>query len=405
MKCYERFLEYVKWETTSNPNTNTHPSNVQEFEFGKFLEKEMIAIGLSDVEITDKGYLYGVLKKNTDKEIPTIGFIAHMDTSFDCSGKDVKPIIHKNYDGNDLLINKSKNIYLKVKEYTFLKEKKGMTIITTDGTTLLGADDKAGISEILSMIEYIINNNIPHGDIKVAFTPDEEIGEGADFFDVKKFNADYAYTVDGGAINEVEYENFNAASATVTINGINIHPGSAKDKMVNSINIAYEFDNLLPKMERPQYTEHYEAFNHLNDIKGNVEKTTLNYIIRNHDMSLFTRQKEDFYKAKSILDSKYGNDTIELSIIDSYYNMSGELKDKMFIVERAKSAIKEQGLTPICVPIRGGTDGARLTFMGLPCPNLGTGGYNFHGRFECIAIEDMELMVNILVQIVKDISK
>ena len=323
-----------------------------------------------------------------------------MDTSCDCSGKDINPIIHENYNGND--INLSENVTMKVSDFPFLKEMIGKTLITTDGTTLLGADDKAGVSEILTMVELLNDNNIPHGKIKIAFTPDEEIGEGADFFDVEDFGCDYAYTVDGGRIDAVEYENFNAASCVVHIKGTNIHPGDAKNKMVNSINIAYEFDNYLPSKARPQYTEGYEGFIHLNNISGNVEETIMHYIIRNHDKNLFEKQKIDFLNACNHFNHKYGEKTIELELTDSYYNMASILRNKMDIVNKAMQAIAKQGIKPITLPIRGGTDGARLTFMGLPCPNLGTGGYNFHGRYECITIEDMNTMVNILVQIVKD---
>lgn len=329
-----------------------------------------------------------------------IGFISHIDTSYDCSGKKIKPKIIENYDGNDIVLNE--NVIMKVKDFPFLTNLKGKHIITTDGTTLLGSDDKAGISEILSMIEYLIKNNIPHCTIKVAFTPDEEIGQGADFFDVKGFNCDFAYTVDGGCIDTVEYENFNAADCFVTINGVSIHPGSAKNKMINSIMVANEFDNYLPAKARPEHTEGYEGFNHLCSISGNVEKTKMHYIIRNHDADLFEKQKIDFLNALKHFNNKYGENTIELNIKDSYYNMATVLKNKMEIIELARNAISKVGLTPLISPIRGGTDGARLSFMGLPCPNLGTGGYNFHGRFECIAIEDMDLMVKILVQIVKD---
>lgn len=400
MKCVNKFLKYIKWDTTSNPESGTHPSTHSQIEFAEFLKTEMEKVGLTDVKLTDKGYLYGTLESNTSKNAPIIGFISHMDTSCDCSGKDINPIIHENYNGND--INLSENVTMKVSDFPFLKEMIGKTLITTDGTTLLGADDKAGVSEILTMVELLNDNNIPHGKIKIAFTPDEEIGEGADFFDVKVFGCDYAYTVDGGRIDAVEYENFNAASCVVHIKGTNIHPGDAKNKMVNSINIAYEFDNYLPSKARPQYTEGYEGFIHLNNISGNVEETIMHYIIRNHDKNLFEKQKIDFLNACNHFNHKYGEKTIELELTDSYYNMASILRNKMDIVNKAMQAIAKQGIKPITLPIRGGTDGARLTFMGLPCPNLGTGGYNFHGRYECITIEDMNTMVNILVQIVKD---
>lgn len=400
MTCVNKFLKYIKWDTTSNPESGTHPSTHSQLEFAKFLKTEMEKVGLTDVKLTDKGYLYGTLESNTSKNAPIIGFISHMDTSCDCSGKNINPIIHENYNGND--INLNENVTMKVSDFPFLKEMIGKTLITTDGTTLLGADDKAGVSEILTMVELLNDNNIPHGKIKIAFTPDEEICEGADFFDVKDFGCDYAYTVDGGRIDAVEYENFNAASCVVHIKGNNIHPGDAKNKMVNSINIAYEFDNYLPSKARPQYTEGYEGFIHLNNISGNVEETKMHYIIRNHDKNLFEKQKIDFLNACNHFNHKYGENTIELELTDSYYNMASILCNKMDIVNKAMQAIAKQGIIPITLPIRGGTDGARLTFMGLPCPNLGTGGYNFHGKYECITIEDMNTMVNILVQIVKD---
>lgn len=401
MECYKRFLEYVKFDTTSDPNSHTHPSTNSQLTFGKYLLEEMKKVGLTDVKQTEKGYLYGTLKANTSKNVPTIGFISHIDTSCDCKGSNINPIIHENYDGKDIVLNK--NIIMKVNDFPFLKELEGKTLITTDGLTLLGADDKAGVSEILTMIETLVNSNIEHGTIKVAFTPDEEIGEGADYFDVKDFGCEFAYTVDGGDISAVEYENFNAASCEVIVKGINIHPGEAKDKMLNSINVAYEFDSHLSQKARPQHTQGYEGFIHLNNISGQVECTKMHYLIRNHDKDLFEKQKIDFLNVARNLNNKYGNDTIELTIADSYYNMATILKDKMDIIERALKAIKDTGLTPKTLPIRGGTDGARLTFMGLPCPNLGTGGHNFHGRYECIAIEDMNTIVQVLINICKSL--
>ena len=406
--CVNRFLDYVKYETTSDYNSGKHPSSYKLFSFAEKLKNEMLSLGLTDVKLTDKCYLYGTLKSNSKEKLKGIGFIAHMDTSPDCSGKDVKPILHENYDGKDIILNKS--TILKVNEYQFLKDKIGETIITTDGTTLLGADDKAGIAEILSLIEYLKTDPFPYGDVKIAFTPDEEIGEGADYFDVEEFKQgiEFAFTVDGGEIDVVEYENFNAASCNVTINGFNIHPGSAKDKMVNSIYIANEFDNMLPKNARPEKTEMYEGFNHLNNIEGTVEKTSMHYIIRNHNLKLFEKQKEDFIKIKDLLNNKYGKNTVIIDIKDSYYNMADELKEKygLEMIDLAKKAIENILSIPAkTLPIRGGTDGARLTFMGLPCPNLGTGGYNFHGKFECISVEDLNKNVFILSEIVKTLNK
>lgn len=406
MKCFERFIDYVKWETTSDPNSGKHPSSDSLFPFAEYLKKELIKLGLDDVVLTDKCYLYATLKSNSKEKLPGIGFIAHIDTSCDCSGKNVNPVIHENYDGKDIILNKEKNIIMKVNDYPFLKNKKGESLITTDGSTLLGADDKAGVCEIISLIEYLKTNPFLYGDVKIAFTPDEEIGEGADFFDVETFKEgiDFAFTVDGGEIEVVEYENFNAASAKVIINGFNIHPGSAKDKMINSIYIANEFDQLLPADKRPEKTEKYEGFNHLNSIEGQVEKTNMHYIIRNHDLKLFNQQKEEFYKVQETLNKKYGEGTVELKIVDSYFNMADELKNKygLGMVDLALKAITNVlNIESLTLPIRGGTDGARLTFMGLPCPNLGTGGFNFHGRYECITIEDMDKMLKILTEIVR----
>lgn len=400
MKAYERLLKYVKIDTTSDPKSNLHPSSANQKVLAQMLVEEMKDLGISDVYLDEHGYVYGTIPSNMAKKVKTIGFIAHMDTSCDMSGKDVNPIIINNYDGEDVILNKKENIVLKVKEFPFLKNLVNKSLIVTDGTTLLGADNKAGIAEILTMAETLIKNpEIKHGTIKIAFTPDEEIGEGSLFFDVKNFNCDFAYTVDGDQEGEINYENFNAASATVKINGINIHPGSAKNKMKNSILIAMEFQSLLPTFLNPAFTENYEGFNHLNEIDGNVEKTTLHYIIRNHDMEKFTKQKGDFVKIAAFLNDKYGDNTIELTIKDSYFNMYEHIKNHMEIVEIAKEATCMAKLEPIIKPIRGGTDGAALTFKGLPCPNLGTGGYNFHGRYECITIEGMDKSTEILLNI------
>lgn len=400
MKAYERLLKYVKIDTTSDPKSNLHPSSANQKVLAQMLVEEMKDLGISDVYLDEHGYVYGTIPSNMAKKVKTIGFIAHMDTSCDMSGKDVNPIIINNYDGEDVILNKKENIVLKVKEFPFLKNLVNKSLIVTDGTTLLGADNKAGIAEILTMAETLIKNpEIKHGTIKIAFTPDEEIGEGSLFFDVKNFNCDFAYTVDGDQEGEINYENFNAASATVKINGINIHPGSAKNKMKNSILIAMEFQSLLPTFLNPAFTENYEGFNHLNEIDGNVEKTTLHYIIRNHDMEKFTKQKGDFVKIATFLNDKYGDNTIELTIKDSYFNMYEHIKNHMEIVEIAKEATCMAKLEPIIKPIRGGTDGAALTFKGLPCPNLGTGGYNFHGRYECITIEGMDKSTEILLNI------
>lgn len=403
MKTHERFLKYVGIDTTSNPHSNLHPSSETQLILARLLIQELKDLQVGDVVLSEQGYVYGTIKKNTEENYDSIGFLAHMDTSCDFSGKDIKPRIIYDYDGKDVTLNKELDIIMKAKEFPFLENLKGESLIVTDGTTLLGADDKAGIAEIMSLIHYLNRHpEIEHGEIKICFTPDEEIGEGPLHFDNDYFIVDYAYTVDGGAHNVINYENFNAASAVVTINGINIHPGTAKGHMINSMSVAKEFDSLLPKGKRPEYTEGYEGFNHLNEIKGNVEKTIMHYIIRNHSRELFEQQKTDFKKIKSKLDSKYVKNTVILEIRNTYLNMYEFIKDNLRCVEVATAAIKATGSTPKAEPVRGGTDGAQISFMGIPCPNLGTGGYNFHGKYECITIEEMERCVNVLINIVKE---
>lgn len=406
MKAYERLLNYVKIETTSNPKSGLHPSTPSQIEFAKTLAEEMSSLGIKNIKISKEGYIYGLIPKNIDIDVPTIGFIAHMDTSSDMTAKNVNPQIISNYDGLDITLNKEKNIVMQVSQFPFLAELKGRTLITTDGLTLLGADDKAGIAEILTVAEILNNNpDIKHGDIKIGFTPDEEIGEGAMFFDVEGFGCDFAYTIDGGKEGDLNYENFNAASINVTVNGSNIHPGSAKQKMFNSIHIAYEFHNMLPAFFNPAYTEKYEGFNHLNEISGTVEKTNMHYIVRNHDFSIFEKQKEDFKNIADFLNKKYKENTIELNIKDSYYNMYEHLKNHPEIIEIAKDACKMAQVDPVITPVRGGTDGAVLTYKGLMCPNIGTGGFNFHGKYEFITVEGMEKTVEIILNIVKIVSR
>ncbi|HHW79222.1 MAG TPA: peptidase T [Acholeplasmataceae bacterium] len=403
MKTHEKFLDYIKMETTSDPHSNTHPSSKSQLVFAKKLFEELKALSLSNVILTELGYVYGTIEANTTKKFDTIGLLAHMDTASDFSGTNILPRIIENYNGKDVILNEKLNIVMKVKEFPFLENLKGESLIVTDGTTLLGADDKAGIAEIMSLIEHLNNHpEVEHGEIKICFTPDEEIGEGPLYFDNDYFTVDYAYTVDGGAHNIVNFENFNAASAKVTINGVNIHPGSAKGHMINSISLANEFDSLLPKNKRPELTEKYEGFNHLNEIKGNVEKTEMYYIIRNHSEELFEEQKTDFINIKSALDKKYGKDTINLEIRNSYLNMAEIINENPRCLEVATAAIKSLGSIPTYEPIRGGTDGAQITLMGIPCPNIGTGGHNCHGKFECITIEEMERCVNVLINIVKE---
>lgn len=403
-----RFLNYVKIETTSDESSVSVPSTSGQLEFGKMLKEELINIGLQDVSMDDNGYIMATLPSNIEKDVPTIGFIAHMDTSPDMSGKDVKPFIVKEYKGGDIVLNKEENIVLSPKDFPELNDHIGLDLILTDGTTLLGADNKAGIAEIVTAMEYLIKNpGIPHGTIKVGFTPDEEIGRGADHFDVKKFGADFAYTVDGGPIGELEYENFNAASARITIQGRNVHPGTAKDKMINSILIASELNNMLPVNERPEYTEGYEGFYHLVHFNGTVEYSTIVYIIRDHSKEKFESKKKLLEQVVTFLNNKYGN-IIELDLKDSYNNMKEKIEPVMYIIDLAKKAMEDIGITPIIKPIRGGTDGARLSYEGLPCPNLFTGGLNFHGKFEFISIQGMEKSVETIlkiVELVQDIRK
>lgn len=398
MKVHERFLNYVKIDTQSVHDAKKIPSSEKQKDLGRLLVEEMISIGIEDAYMDENGYVYGTVKGNTDA--PVIGFIAHMDTSPDMPGSGVKPKIIYNYDGSDIMLNDEKQIVMKTEMFEHLSKYIDQDLIVTDGTTLLGADDKAGIAEIMSMAEYLINNpQIKHGTIKIGFTPDEEVGQGAELFNIEKFGADYAYTVDGGEIGELEYENFNAASAKVTINGVNIHPGTAKNKMKNSILIGMEFHNMLPVYETPENTEGYEGFSLLTDMSGNVEKTLLEYIIRDHDIVKFNKKKERFKKIAGYLNEKYGQGTIELKLEDSYFNMKEKILPHMHIVENAIRAMENLSIEPKIVPIRGGTDGARLSYMGLPCPNLCTGGHNFHGRFEYIPIQSMEKVVELLIEI------
>ncbi|MDD3751009.1 MAG: peptidase T, partial [Tissierellia bacterium] len=386
--------------TQSVPEVQKIPSSEKQKDLGRLLVEEMISIGIKDAYMDENGYIYGTVKGNADA--PTVGFIAHMDTSPDMSGNNVKPRIIYDYDGSDIVLNEEKQIVMETKVFEHLMKYIGQDLIVTDGTTLLGADDKAGIAEIMSMAEYLINNpQIKHGTIKIGFTPDEEVGQGAELFNIEEFGADYAYTVDGGEVGELEYENFNAASAKVTINGVNIHPGTAKNKMKNSILIGMEFQSMLPVHETPENTEGYEGFSLLNDMSGNVEKTLLQYIIRDHNIDKFNIKKERFNKIADYLNEKYGQGAVELKIEDSYYNMKEKILPHMHIIENAIKAMENIGIEPNVVPIRGGTDGARLSYMGLPCPNLCTGGHNFHGKYEYIPIQSMEKVVELLIEIAR----
>lgn len=400
-KLIDRFLQYVKHETTSDESSTLVPSTSNQLEFAKILGRELEEIGLSDISVDEKGYVMATLPSNTENKAPIIGFIAHMDTSPDMSGKNVKPKIISNYNGEDIVLNDEENIIMSTKDFPDLKDYVGHDLVTTDGTTLLGADNKAGIAEIITAVEYLIQNpNIPHGTVKIGFTPDEEIGRGADCFDVEKFGADFAYTVDGGPIGELEYENFNAATAKISIQGRNVHPGTAKNKMINSILIANELNSMLPIDERPEYTEGYEGFYHLMAFNGSVEKTEIAYIIRDHSMEKFEIKKEILKRAVEFLNHKYG-DIITLEISDSYYNMKEKIEPVMFVIDIAKKAMEDLDIKPLIKPIRGGTDGARLSYMGLPCPNLFTGGHNYHGKFEYIPIFAMEKSVETILKIIE----
>jgi len=390
----ERFLRYVSFDTMSDENSPTCPSTSKQKLLGAAIVEEMKAMGITDPFMDEDGYVYGTIPG--DPSLPTIGLIAHMDTSPDASGADIKTRIVE-YTGGDVCLNEEKGIFMTLKDYPNLKNHIGKHLIVTDGTTLLGADDKAGIAEIMTAAEALLKLNGKHATVKIGFTPDEEIGRGADRFDVKGFGADYAYTSDGGPIGELEYENFNGASAHAVIHGRNIHPGSAKNKMINSQYIAMEFVNLLPVHQRPESTDGYEGFIHLTDMKGEVELSELYFIVRDHDMEKFEEKKAVMGAAADYINAKYGEGTLQLHIKDSYFNMRKHIEPVMYVVDRAKAAMEKVGIRPLEVPIRGGTDGARLSYEGLPCPNLCTGGENFHGRFEFIPVEDMEKCVEMLV--------
>ena len=392
----ERFLRYVSFDTQSDEASETCPSTDKQTVLGAALVEEMKAMGITDAHMDENGYVYGTVPG--DPRLPTIGLIAHMDTSPDASGANIRTKIVE-YQGGDVCLNEEKGIYLRERDYPTLKSHHGKHLIVTDGTTLLGADDKAGIAEILTAAELLLTARMNHATLKIGFTPDEEIGRGADRFDVKGFGADYAYTADGGTMGEIEYENFNAASAKVEFAGLNIHPGSAKDKMVNSQLIAMEFQGMLPIHQRPEATEGYEGFIHLTDMQGEVEYSTLRYIIRDHDLEKFQAKKQLLLDAAEYLNKKYSDGTVTVTLRDSYFNMKEKIEPVMYVVDRAMDAMRAVGMNPKAVPIRGGTDGARLSFEGLPCPNLCTGGENFHGRFEYIPVEDMETCVKMLVQL------
>lgn len=401
-KVEERFLRYVSFDTTSREESESVPSTPGQLELAGALKKELTELGLKDISLDENGYLMATLPANSDRNIPTIGFLAHMDTSDGASGANIRPKIIRNYDGGDILLNKEQNLVLSPKEFPELSRYKGQDIITTDGTTLLGADDKAGIAEIITAVEYLLlHPEIPHGDIRIAFTPDEEIARGTDYFDIEKFNADFAYTVDGGPLGELEYENFNAAKARVEVNGRSVHTGSAKNKMINSMLLAMEFNSMLPHFDRPEHTEGYEGFFHLEKISGKVEATVMSYLIRDFDRPKLEERKGNMRRIADYLNGKYGRGTIELELVDQYYNMREKIEPVIHIVENAKLAMTESGVAPVINPIRGGTDGARLSYKGLPTPNIFTGGHNYHGRYEYIPVNSMNKAVEVILKIIE----
>ena len=396
----ERFLRYVKINTTSDESSSTCPSSKVQWDLANLLVKEMLEMGIKDARVDENGYVYGSIDANCEGQ-PVIGLIAHMDTVDAVPGRDFNPQVIA-YKGGDICLNEEKGIYIRLADFPEMAEKAGKHLIVTDGTTVLGADDKAGIAEIMTLCERLLaDDSIKHGKICIGFTPDEEIGRGADLFDVKGFGADFAYTADGGALHEVEYENFNAASARVTVHGRNIHPGGAKNRMKNAARIAMEFNGMLPAAEKPEHTEGYEGFYHLCGMQGDEENAQLIYILRDHDGDKLEEKKAFVLRVQDFLNAKYGAGTVEVTVRDSYRNMREVIEKHMYIIDRAEKAMKEIGLNPVRVPVRGGTDGARLSFMGLPCPNLGTGGANYHGIYEHIAIEDMEVAVDMLQKIIE----
>ena len=401
-----RFVKYVTIDTESDPNNPKFPSTEKQWDLARVLEKELNDIGMEDVELDDNCYLMATLPSNIDYEVPTIGFVAHIDTSPDFTGANVKPQIHENYNGEDIVLNEEQNIVLSPSYFEDLLQYKGQTIITTDGTTLLGADDKAGVTEIVSAMEYLIQHpEIKHGKIRICFTPDEEVGKGAHKFDVEKFGAQWAYTMDGSQIGELEYENFNAAGAVVTINGKIVHPGYAKGKMVNSITIASEFINSLPANEVPEKTSGYEGFFHLHTMEGKVEQTILKYIIRDHDMTLFNKRKEVMLETAEKINKQLGKEAISVEIKDQYFNMKEKVEPVMYIVDIAEEVMKDMGITPLIKPIRGGTDGSQLSYMGLPCPNIFAGGHNFHGRYEYVPVESIIKATEVIVGIAQKVTE
>ena len=405
-KIVDRFLRYVAFDTTSNPDSQSQPSTNKQFALLEQLRKELVAMGLENVELDKYGYLMASIPSNIEEDVPAIGFISHVDTSPDAPGSGIKPRIVENYDGKAIILNELKGMKLDPEEFPELKDYVGQTLITTDGNTLLGADDKAGVAEIMAAAEYIMEHpEFKHGPIKIGFTPDEEIGRGVDHFDVARFGAKYAYTMDGGAIGELEYENFNAAAAKLHIQGRNIHPGYAKDKMLNAILIASELNDMLPVWQRPEYTEGYDGFIHITKFTGVVEEADIQYIIRDHDFELFERKKKMIRECADFINCKYGGNIVTVDIKDQYYNMKKEVEPHYHIIEKAVEAMKAAGIKPNIRPIRGGTDGARLSFMGLPCPNIFAGGLNFHGKYEYVPVQSMEKATEVILNIIRNFTE
>ena len=399
MRAYERFLQYVKVYTTSDPESASHPTTARQLDLGRMLVAQLEELGLKDARLDEYGYVYATLPATPGcEQAAGLGFIAHMDTAPGTSGENVNPQIHENYDGGDVVLPATGAV-LKPAEFPFLSEMKGQTLITTDGSTLLGADDKAGVAEIMTMVERLIREGRPHGKICIGFTPDEEVGQGADLFDVDGFDAAYAYTVDGDDVGEISYENFNAAAAAIKIHGLSVHPGSAKNTMRNALSLAMEYHEALPAFECPEHTEGREGFFHLCDLQGDVSEAVFHYIIRDHDADRFAVRKAQMQQVADRLNEKYGAGTVELELTDSYRNMLEKIRPHFHLVENARAAIQAVGLTPVESPIRGGTDGATLSYKGLPCPNLGTGGFNFHGPMECITVEKMDQAVEVLLNL------
>jgi len=403
MTVLERFLNYVVVETTSDPYAENFPSTKSQLDFGHTLMEEMKELGLTDVTQDEYGYVFGTIPSTVpDYKGKILGLIAHMDTAPAASGKNIKPRVIKNYDGAEIVLNAEKKIVMKPEDFPSLKQYVGQDLVVTDGLTLLGGDDKAGVAEIMTAAEYLINHpEIPHGPIRVGFTPDEEVGQGADYFDIKKFGADFAYTVDGGECGELEYENFNAASVFVDFTGLSIHPGSAKNKMINALLLAMEFQGMMPEAQKPEHTEGREGFIHLESLEGSVEHASSEYIVRDHDFDLFKKKKEYMQRAADYMNVKYGEGTVSLRMEDSYYNMRQQIEPHYFLIENVLKVYEKLDIEPKIQPIRGGTDGSRLSFMGLPCPNLGTGGHNFHGHFEYVCVQSMEKCVQVLIELVK----